>query len=112
MPPEAIRGNQRPSEAIRSYQEQPEAIRSNQRPSEAIGSNQKQSEAIGSAPVKPLESNAGDSRRAVSSKMGACSRVRARALKVITRGRDCVDCGGTVAQPQLMRRRASLPAVG
>eukprot|EP00967_Tisochrysis_lutea_P127889 scaffold218156_cov30-Tisochrysis_lutea.AAC.3 len=43
-------------------------------------------------------------RSASSSGAGACSSVRAMALKVMTRGSVCVDFGGTVAQPQLMRR--------
>ena len=43
-------------------------------------------------------------RRDSISLMGYCCRVRAAALKVTSRGSVCVLAGGTVAQPQLMRR--------
>jgi hypothetical protein len=48
-------------------------------------------------------------RSAASSASGYCWRQRAGALKVISRGSVWVDAGGTVAQPQLMRR--SLPSL-
>ena len=56
------------------------------------------------ATATPFRETAAGPRSAFTSSIGYWWSARAAALNVISRGSVCVDAGGTVAHPQLIRR--------